>query len=143
MISKINNASNRVSFNAHFINDKEGNLIYLYNKSRGMLNKKEFDYFSREIPNHKIEILNINEGNDKHIDGVGLFNHESGEFKYIDTSDVSNVAVLNKVIKKLNSLYNEGEKLRKHKDYEKLYSAERGFFKTDSYYSEIYRNNLK
>ena len=58
MINKVRGISN-LSFKAHFVDDENGNLNFLYNKSRGILNRNELDTFSKTLPDHAIEIQNI------------------------------------------------------------------------------------
>ena len=142
MIGKVTGVSN-LAFKAHFVDDKEGNFKYLFDKSRGYLDKKELDFFTREIPDHDIRVSSIYINKDYHIDGVNLFNHASGEFKYINTEELPNVVVLNNIIKKLNSLYKESQRFHKNADYEKLYGQQKGFFQANSYYVEMYKKSLK
>lgn len=134
MIERIN-STNNLAFKARFVNDSEGNFNYLLNQSRGMIDKKELDFFSKKLPDHDVEVSNLNIDKNYHINGVSLYNHDSCEYKYINTKDVPNVVVLNNVIKKLNSLYREDRRFN-----EKNHGIQRGFFVENSYYAEIHKN---
>lgn len=140
MINKVNSiVKSSTSFKAHFVNDENGNFNYLYNRNRkDLLNKEELDFFSRKVPNHDLEVVKIIEDTANDINGVGVLNHNTGEYKYFDTTDVPNTVILNNIIKKLNSIYKKDIQYRNNDNYEKIYSPQRGFFNTNSYYAQIH-----